>query len=431
MRSKFFLRSLFLLGFTACFFSVNASGQPSIREFSGELEEGAVLVLKGEGFTDKANGNPYFYWEADGGELPSTLGRNSTWERSPSGELSSAITAPNSSMAFRFDHGRSSGAALAGVAFKSEKLYVFRKTYEDFSTAKSYAIRTRITDLAGTIEEGQVVTGLVSGATGVVQSFSDDGENRWAVYYNNTDGSINKEPPVDFIYGERMETGTASFVNSEGNTTYPTGTFRTFNFKTIRLWNSDQGNNAYVGTGRTQKYDVIPEYTDGKLWNKYWDVPLKQRPFEWKSEELFYKSSNIGAKDGLLDFRFDNTKSYDHFFTTRDASRPDMYDIIYQSQVSNGAQPGSFIYYDHIYIDDSWHHVAICDSETWVGCSDKAIQVPISWTDSEISVIFDRRHFMPSDKLYFYVVDAFGNANPNGYPVCGQCPNSPTLFDPK
>lgn len=432
MRSSITASLLFLSSICATFFSASVFGEPSIREVSGELSEGSVLVIKGQGFTEKENGKPYFYWEADRGEAPSALGRQAIWAEELNGELSSEIKAPNSSLAFRFDHGSSEAPALAGVTFDSEKLFVFRKTYEDFNTAKDYAIRTRVTGLSGTISEGQVVRGILSGATGVVQSVSEDGAaNRWAIFYNNSDGSINREPPVDFIYGEPMETATASFSNTEGSDIYPTGTYRTFNFKTIRLWNKRQGNNAYVGTGRSQKYDVIPEYTDAKLYNKSWDVLLRQRPYQWKSEELFYRTSSIGLKDGLVDFRFDNTQSYDHLFQTRSDAKPDRYNIIYQSQVSNGAQPGSFIYYDHLYIDDSWHHVAACDSKTWAGCKDKAIQIPTSWNDSEIRVLFDTRHFSENEELYIYVVDALGNANPNGFLLCPECPGRPQLFELK
>lgn len=412
------------------FFSASVNGEPSIQTVVGEFDEGSTLIIKGSGFSEKENDRPYFYWEADEGQSPSPLGRHLTWAEDLNGELSAKVTAPNSSMSFRFDHGSTSAPALAGVTFDSEKLFVFRKTYEDFDTAKDYAIRTRITDLSGSISEGQTVRGLYSGATGVVQSVSEDGvSNRWSVFYNNVDGSINKEVPVDFIYGEPMETDTASFSNTEGSEVYPTGTYRTFNFKTIRLWNKAKGNNAYVGTGRSQKYDVIPEYTDAKLFNKSWDVKLRQRPYEWKSEELYYRASAIGSKNGLVDFRFDNKKSYDHFFQTRSAEKPDMYNIVYQSQVSNGAQPNSFIYYDHLYIDDSWHHVAVCDTATWSNCKDKAIQIPTLWNDTEINVIFDPRHFDKNEALYIYVVDAFGNANANGFSVCPKCPSQPQTFE--
>lgn len=431
MRSSILSNLLIASSVCVSFFSASVNGEPSIQTISGEFVDGSTLILKGKGFSDKENDKPYFYWEADKGESPSQLGRQSFWAGELNGELSSEITAPNSSLAFRFDHGSSSAPALAGVTFDSEKLFVFRKTYEDFNTAQDYAIRTRVTDLSGTINEGQIVKGLVSGATGVVQSVSEDGvANRWSIFYTSAGGSINREAPVDFVYGEPMETATASFSNTEGSEVYPTGTYRTFNFKTIRLWNKAQGNNAYVGTGRSQKYDVIPEYTDGKLFNKSWDVLLRQRPYQWKSEELLYRTSRIGSKDGLVDFRFDNKRSYNHFFQTRSQEKPDMYNIIYQSQVSNGAQPGSFIYYDHIYIDDSWHHVSVCDSETWAGCKDKAIQVPMTWSDTEIEIVYDTRHFNNNEELYIYVVDSTGNVNNDGFLICPECPTRPQIFVP-
>lgn len=419
------VRALSALGFLA-FFHTFSHAQPSISGVSGTLEKGEALIISGEGFTEKANPKPYFVWEADSGTTPREVGRHTTWSGKLNGELTTEIVSPNSSQAFRYDHYTSGGAALAGVDFASDTLYVFRRTYEDFDTAKDFAIRTRVKELQGTIEPGQLVKGLESGATGVVLEVRADGPDRWAVYYNNVDGTINDGSPVDFQFGEPMETKTATFVNAEGSETYPTGTYRTFNFKTIRMWNTEYKNNAYAGTGRSKGYDVIPEYTDGKLWNGQMDIPMVQRPQEWKSEELYYRASDLGIENGMFNFRMDNTKSYDHPFVTRDSQRPGKYNILYQSQVSNGAQPESYIYYDHLYIDDTWHQVALCSEPTWDSCKDKALQIPTAWGDGQIEVEFNPRHLDPQQQMYIYVMNGNREVNSDGYAVCSKCPSKAT-----
>ncbi|MDX1589794.1 MAG: hypothetical protein R3296_12725 [Oleiphilaceae bacterium] len=398
-----------------------------IHTVEGQIKAGESLTIHGEGFSEKENPRPYFLWESDHGSQPRDVGRHTSWSGSVNGEPSAEKISGNSSQSWRFDHGRSSGAALGGVEFQSDQLFVFRRTYEDFDTSKDFSIRTRVTNMEGQPEAGQTVTGQSSGATGVIQSVSEDGSNRYAIYYEKSGGSINGDNPTDFEYGEVMTTETATFENTEGTSTYPTGTYRTFNFKTFRLWNQQYNNNIHLGAGRDKKFNLLPEGTDGMFWNGSMDIPLRQREHVWKSEEVYYQSGSLNTRDGILDFRMDNTQHYDHKIVMRNDSRPGKYDIVYQSQVSNGAQPGSYIYYDHLYIDDSWHHVAACEAPTWSECTDKALQVPLEWEDSRIKVEFNPRHLTANEDFFLYIVDGEGNANQEGFRVCMECPESPEL----
>lgn len=400
---------------------------PVIHSAEGGAEEGDKMIIQGEGFSEKKNARPFFLWEADHGTEPRAVSRNPNWSRPINGQLTSDNVDGNSSKALRFDHGSSSGAALSGVEFSGDELFVFRRTFEDFDTSKDFAIRTRVVNMEGQPEEGQLVTGQSSGATGVILTVSPDGSNRHAIYYAKSGGTINKDSPVDFEYGEKMTTETASFENSEGTSTYPTGTYRTFNFKTFRLWNKEYHNNIHLGAGRDKQFNVLPEGTDGMFWNGSMDIPLLQNERTWKSEEVYYRTGGVNTEDGVLDFRVDNKQHYDQQFVMRNDSRPGKYDIVYQSQVSNGAQPDSNIYYDHLYIDDTWHHVAACEESTWSACTDKALQVPLEWSDEQITVEFNPRHMNANGDFFLYVVDSDGNANEEGFRVCMQCPKSPEL----
>ena len=407
-----------------------ANAEPHIDSHEGDLQNGNTIKLLGSGFSDKINDQPLLVWQADDGLLPNRLGRRHQWSTDFNGEIATNIVARNSSQSIRFDHGSGSSAALAGVDFNSNNLFVHRVSYEDFDVTKDYAIRVRFTDLRGSVNQGQMATGSISGATGVIQ-FVINVEGFDTLLFHDEGGSINRNSPVDFVYGELITTDTGSVVNSEGSAQYPTGTFRTFNFKTMRMWNKEYRNNALIGSGYpSRRYNVTPEYTDNTLNLTHTVRGPEQRPFQWKSDELYYSASGINIRDGEVGYRINNEKFYEHRFITRNLDRPGKYDIIYQTQVSNGARPESNIYYDLVYIDDTWHHVSICDEPNWETCRNKSIQVPISWEDSQIEVVFNSRQFDIGTNLYFFVVDQNGEANQSGYEICPKCPAKLNLTIP-
>jgi hypothetical protein len=405
---------------------------PSINNVVGTITPGATVTITGTRFSSKENAAPLFWWKADLGKAPSNLGRLTSWNAAPgfNGEASSAIVAPGSSQTFRWDHGASTGAALGKVEFGSEttRLYLHRKLYEDFDVTKAFAIRTRVDGITcpdrgtlGSISPGDVVTGTTSGASGVVAEFYNE-EGRCAIFYSKVGGTINDKPPLDFDFGEQMTTPavTTPMTNSEGSSSFPTGTFRTFNYKTIRFWNIGQQNNVYpVAQGaQSAKYQINRERTDATLFNKNFDTPLSQKPFEWLTEEVIYRtSSGVDVTDALWLYFRDGVLASDEPFISRTAARPNSYSSVFQSQVSNGAQMGSFVYYDSLYIDDSWHRVIICSSATADLCTDREIQIPTSWSDTRITVELNLGGLDPDTPLFLYVLDKDGVPNSTGMQI--------------
>lgn len=397
---------------------------PTVTSVIGDLSQGQEITIHGKGFTAKPNAKPLFWWKADEGIEPSHLGRKATWDDTFSGELVSTITAPNASKAVRFDHGASHGAALAPVKFNSNQLFLHRKIYDDFDVMSNVAIRTRCGNVSGQFKPGQVVKGEKSGATGVVESVSIDSGGTLALYFSKTGGTINNTKPVDFIFGEKMTSSTGTAINNEGSKAYPTGTFRTLNYKTVRFWNKAQQNNIYVGAqgANDRFYNAVPENTDSTLWTGSHINQYQQTPKKWQREEVYYKASDIDAKNGIWDFRVNNVQTWADRFITRTSARPDPYDVVYQGQVSNGAQRGTWAYYDSLYIDETWHHVTICSSPTWSECRDQEIQIPTAWSDSRITVSVNEGSLDIRDAVYLYVVDKDGNANSNGFALTNSNP---------
>jgi hypothetical protein len=401
---------------------------PIILGHIGKLENNTLITINGTGFTNKPIAKPLFWWRAENGTSPSsTNSRKLTWDNSLSGgvvfngNISTNIVAPGSTQSIEWDHGLSEGAALGPVRFESDKLYIYRKLYEKFDVSDNYVIRTRVTSINGTLSVGDQVKGTSSSATGVISNITNI-NGRTTLYFDRSYGTINQNPPNDFIYGEPMISTTGSMVNDEGSITYPTGTFRTFNYKTLRLWNAVDKNNTYpVAQGiEGRKFNINREHTDNTLLNRDMVNPISQTPFKWSVEEYIYKSSDIDTSNGIFDFIKDGTDSNEmNTFISRTTAKPNRYDIVFQSQVSNGAQPDSTVYYDSLYIDDSWHRVILCNKSTYSLCTTKEIQIPVSWTDNQIVIQLNTGglNLERNQPVYLYVIDGNGNPNTAGHPL--------------
>jgi hypothetical protein len=372
--------------------------------------EGAQVVLRGAGYTDKSNPRPLLWWTADGGDNPSSLGRITVWPDRWDGldEPTTKIVAPGSTQAYRYDHGASSGAALGRVYFESDRLYMWRKKYDDFDITLDYGVQAKTRDRSGSFEPGQMITGQSSGTTGVIQRITDG-----SFYLDNTQGSVANG--ADFSLDEKITSATG--------TAYIRGMRRSFNYKTWRLWSSGQNNAVANAHHSTTKFDVAAVYTES--FNVDSDL-VRQVPRVWNIEEMVYETSDVGVRNGTLIFGINNNFTENTPVKTRNSEYPNRYESIVMSQVSNGAQLGSWVYYDSVYLDVTWHRVLLSSSPRWEDAKDIEIQIPVAWNDSEISIEVRFGSLSGADDYFLYVVDAEGQVNAEGYPVsCALCPKPP------
>jgi len=426
-RTIYFAGCLSLLSLTV---TEVAHSAPAITSVSGTAVNGDSITINGSGFGTKANAKPLLWWSANDGVTPSSLGRQSTWNRTtPAGQPSTKIVAPGSTKSWAYDFGDPSTytSVLGVVDFNSPQLYVYRKIYNDFDATKQISIKVDVSGVSGTFQVGQTVKGQSSGATGIISRISPLTSGT-RLYFSNSGGSINSSPSTDFKYGERLASPTASGTDDEGNAKYPVGITRSFNYKTIRIGNPQGGLDAIVNIHGEHSGDYyIDVYGNSGLYASEMSKPMSQKPFQWQNNELYYKASDLDTANGVFDYRVDNTQYYTNTFMTRSSSQPAYADALYQGQVSNGAQLNTWVYYDSIYVDDSWNHVMLCQSDTWANCRSPEIQIPTNWTNTKITMKVHLGALHPTSQFYLYVFDSKGNPNPKGYPMCPNCPTSPKL----
>ena len=158
------------------------------------------------------------------------------------------------------------------------------------------------------------------------------------------------------------------------------------------------------------------EYTFGSVWSRDWQNVKKMTPRKWLTEEFLLYSGSIDQSDARLIVRTDGILNFNQSFIARTSERSGRYNQIAQSQVSNGAQKGSFVYYDSLYVDDSWHRVVYCESPKYEECSSIEVVIPVEWSENKIVAQFRETVISPG-QLYLYVSDGENVVNPLGYPL--------------
>jgi hypothetical protein len=354
-----------------------------------------TFTITGTGFGTKPTADKSkVYWDASLGinGFNSELSRDTAWQSTPLGEVSTAQVSAGATQSVRYDLSLG-GAVLAEhtLTGSPDRLLMFRRRYDDFDVDVDYVRRTRITkvDLTGVIPTaGQVVTGSTSGATGVVQSVLDDG-TRYAIFYEPTGGTINGTPSrIEFTSAETMTWSGGSSKNDEG-----TGILEGFNNKIMRCWKDrgagtahygyfSEGNAGYGDTLSGRKTQKLVSPTSQTNYND--TVPLQAAEANtWVSDLFLVDNSSEGVADGKFIWWKGSNKSFESTnVITNEATRPGTLDEFAFHEVSNGCQPGSYEYYSNVLMDDSWYFVVAWNA----GRTDFELCPVISWSDTEILV---------------------------------------------
>ena len=164
-----------------------------------------------------------------------------------------------------------------------------------------------------------------------------------------------------------------------------------FNLKVFRLW-YPWTHDIYVCYHGNGSSLIAPENTqNGGLWF-HW-MPKQG---DWVVDEYDYQTGSVDAADGILNDYRNGIAAWptSSRFLMRTSARPQPYQILFFDQVSNNeVATGTYQYIDSIYVDDSRQRVILSTEAKWstqvnFGTeSDREIQIPVSWTDSQIQIM--------------------------------------------
>ncbi len=210
---------------------------------------------------------------------------------------------------------------------------------------------------------------------------------------------------------------------------YNVGSFN-MNHKIWRFWNTTNGYSNNIRTGYSgSSGNTGAEYTGltGSGLDKH---PKAIANSEWLTQEVIYKAGDINVANGLFTYienglYIGNKSDY----RMRTSSYPGTYDYFFiQDDISNEAsfKDNLWIYYDDVYMDNTWARVMIGDAPTWEASRNRAVQIPSQWSNTSITFTVNKGQFTNINTGYLYVFDADGNVNSNGMPLCTDCPKTPS-----
>ena len=148
-----------------------------------------------------------------------------------------------------------------------------------------------------------------------------------------------------------------------------------------------------------------------------WSEPRKHQD-EWRRLENFYGIGGSGNGTGLVQVWDNLQKTVD--FNNADAGACDISHLYfhhyYSTSDASGNESAQNWYWDELYIDRTRARIEIGNAPTWNNCTHREIQIPVEWTDTQLSFIANQGSF-GGEQLYLYVVDENGVTNPEGFPV--------------
>lgn len=75
------------------------------------------------------------------------------------------------------------------------------------------------------------------------------------------------------------------------------------------------------------------------------------------------------------------------------------------------------VYWSEMYVDNTLARVELGNSANWDDCTQREIQIPISWSTTAVSVICNTGTFESGETVYLFVVDKNGDHSPIGRSV--------------
>jgi len=207
------------------------------------------------------------------------------------------------------------------------------------------------------------------------------------------------------------------------------------NLKFFRLW-YNWTHDCYTGyqgamgdnSGRT-----MPEQTQESA--RWWNMPHEGN--RWLIDEWEYRTSDVDQPNGIFNYIRDGIAAYPRTTSTfrlRTSAFSQPYDHFFFDQISNNElSPGKYLYFDSIYVDDTWQRVVISTEATWQNAEfgsgsrrAREIQIPTLWNNTQIQVNVRKGGIANLESAYLYVLNSAGNPiSTTGFALSGVAGGTP------
>lgn len=139
---------------------------------------------------------------------------------------------------------------------------------------------------------------------------------------------------------------------------------------------------------------------------EFWEWTMKSG-YNWQSNGFAYKT------DARVDY---GGKAYKCIADVSSTTTPDV-DTQHWVKVYDTLWPAPDVkmYFDSIYVDNSFARIEIGDQPTYDSCTHREIQLASSWSDSQIEFNVNKGT-LPDGQAYLFVIDESGTAS-SGYPI--------------
>jgi hypothetical protein len=187
-----------------------------------------------------------------------------------------------------------------------------------------------------------------------------------------------------------------------------------FNLKTFRLWYPwTHSTYTFYQSKPTQSGASAERTQNGSVW-----LHMMPQKGVWQIDEYDYQAGGVGVQNGIFQYTRNGILGWEPStrFLMRSSSLQEQYNILFFDQVSNNqVAPGTFQYIDSIYVDDTRQRVIVSTEPTWRtqvntgSIAEREVQIPLTWTDSQIEFIARQGSLNSFAGKYLYVIDADGN----------------------
>ena len=194
-----------------------------------------------------------------------------------------------------------------------------------------------------------------------------------------------------------------SKVNDNGGSdpdAYPIMNFYCWRYNTGGTW-------CYIPLSNTEGSIVQNNMTcpgNTPAWY-HWQIELQNNDIGSSNGEYrVWRNGSLLAEAYNLEIRLTGDNHFNCFWLGRYLGN-------YTGDLSNT------LYYDEVYLDDSWARVEIGNAATWSACSHRETQIPSAWSSSSITAKVNQGSFADGAGAYLYVTDDEGSVNTSGYPI--------------